>query len=96
MTHSHYIVCIRGTLGINTTYGGHLIVTWSQVDGERRVEVEYVDRDRAAAVVIGTKDIVNDLKNKKRRERMENANAILLEEEVDIETYLAQGEHELK
>ncbi len=33
-----------------------------QVDGERRMEVEYVDRDRAAAVVIGTKDIVNDLK----------------------------------
>jgi hypothetical protein len=58
------------------------------VDGERRQEVEYVDRDRAAAVVIGTKDIVNDLKNKKRRERMENANAILLEEEVDLETYL--------
>jgi hypothetical protein len=67
-----------------------------QVDGERRMEVEYVDRDRAAAVVIGTKDIVNDLKSKKRRERMENANAILLEEEVDMDTYLAQGEHELK
>ena len=60
------------------------------------MEVEYVDRDRAAAVVIGTKDIVNDLKSKKRRERMENANAILLEEEVDMDTYLAQGEHELK
>ncbi len=28
------------------------------------MEVEYVDRDRAAAVVIGTKDIVNDLKVK--------------------------------
>lgn len=55
-----------------------------------------MDRDRAAAVVIGTKDIVNDLKSKKRRERMENANAVLGEEEVDMDTYLAQGEYELK
>jgi hypothetical protein len=60
------------------------------------MEVEYVDRDRAAAVVIGTKDISNDLRTKKRRERMENANAVLGEEEVDMDTYLAQGEYELK
>ena len=64
---------------------------------ERRAEVSYIDRDRAAAVVIGNKDIKNELKVKKKRDRMENARdpaAVL--EEVDYETYLLQGEHELK
>lgn len=68
-----------------------------QETGERRQEVIYVDRDRAAAVVLGNKDIKNDLKHKKRRDRMDNAQgSSMVDDDMNFATYLAQGEHELK
>lgn len=69
-----------------------------QQEGERRVEVLYVDRDRAAAVSIGSKDIKSDLRHKKKRDRKENAEAVATQEEdeCDRDTFLAQGQYELK
>ncbi len=92
-------------------------------DGEEKPEeVIYVDRDRAAAVSLGTKDIRSDLKSKKRRRKgkllvltfFDNLNfppkmdwilgrrgqEELLEddseEEMDADSYLFQGQYELK
>ena len=69
-----------------------------QANEDRRQEVIYVDRDRAAAVQLGTKDIKNDLRHKKKRDRMENAQNAqsLMDDEMSFGIFLAQGEHELK
>lgn len=55
-----------------------------------------MDRDRAAAVTIGSKDIKNDLKGKKRRDFNKAQNDEGDDDECDKETYLAQGKFELK
>jgi hypothetical protein len=66
--------------------------------GEGKIETFYVDRDRAAVVNIGTKDIKNDLKGKKLRDarRVEAGNAIGDDEEAEKDTFLIQGKFELK
>ena len=53
---------------------------------------------------MGTKDIKKDIRHKKQRDRMENATgggggggaSAAIFEEVDFETQLLQGEHELR
>ena len=62
---------------------------------EKPQEVIYVDRDRAAAVQLGSKDIKNDLRFKRRRDRMENAQ-VHDDDEISFATFIAQGDHELK
>ena len=63
--------------------------------GEIIEEVMYVDRDRAAAVTLGTKDIRSDIKGKRF-----TIGGTDIEEEVDddswIFTYIKQGQYELK
>ena len=63
--------------------------------GEIIEEVMYVDRDRAAAVTLGTKDIRSDIKGKRF-----TIGGGDIEEEVDddswIFTYIKQGQYELK
>ena len=55
-------------------------------------ETTYVDRDRAAAVTIGSKDIKNDLKGKKRRDfRKKRDGEEDEDDECDKETFFAQG-----
>ena len=61
-------------------------------------ETTYVDRDRAAAVTIGSKDIKNDLRGKRKRDFRKKKEGEMDEddEECDKETYFAQGRYELK
>ena len=63
--------------------------------GEIIEEVMYVDRDRAAAVTLGTKDIRSDIKGKRF-----TIGGGDIEEEADddswIFTYIKQGQYELK
>ena len=56
-------------------------------------ETSYVDRDRAAAVTIGSKDIKNDLKGKRRRDFRKKKEGDMDDddEECDKETYFNQG-----
>ena len=59
----------------------------------------YVDKDRAAVMVVGgNNDIIRDLKFKERRDRFDKRNnpMALLDDSELYETYLAQGEHELR
>lgn len=63
--------------------------------GEIVEEVMYVDRDRAAAVSLGTKDIRSDIRGKRF-----TIGGGEIEEEADddswIFTYIKQGQYELK
>ena len=68
-------------------------------EGKRVTETTYVDRDRAAAVTIGSKDIKNDLKGKRKRDFRKKKEGDIgdeEDEECDKETYFAQGRYELK
>lgn len=59
----------------------------------RRVEEIYTDKDRAAAVNLGTKDIKQSLKMKKRQDR---SHALQIPEEAEPSTLLALGNNELR
>ena len=56
-------------------------------------ETTYVDRDRAAAVTIGSKDLKSDMKGKRRRDFRKKREGDVDEEEdeCDKETFFAQG-----
>lgn len=59
----------------------------------RRDEEIYTDKDRAAAVNLGTKDIKQSLKLKKRQDRN---HALQIPEEAEPSTLLALGNNELR
>ncbi|XP_071746718.1 uncharacterized protein [Lepeophtheirus salmonis] len=63
---------------------------------DKASEVYYVDRDRAAAVVLGTKDIRKEFRNKHRRDKHQKLENKDEEEEIDIYILVLQGQHELK
>lgn len=58
-----------------------------------RQEELYTDKDRAAAVNLGNKDIKQSLKLKMREDRSKN---MLIPEEAEPGTFLALGEHEMR
>lgn len=64
-----------------------------KVKGQRRQEEVYTDKDRAAAVNMGSRDIKHSLKMKRRQER---SKALQISEEADPGTLLALGSHELR
>lgn len=69
-----------------------------KVTREHVRETTYVDRDRAAAVTIGSKDLKSDMKGKRRRDfrKKREGDADEDDDECDKETFFAQGRHELK
>lgn len=58
-----------------------------------RQEEVYTDKDRAAAVNMGNKDIKQSLKLKRREDRSKN---LMIPEEAEPGTFLALGEYEMK
>ena len=64
-----------------------------KVTREHVRETTYVDRDRAAAVTIGSKDLKSDMKGKRRRDFRKKREGDVDEEEdeCDKETFFAQG-----
>lgn len=57
----------------------------------------YVDKDKAAALLCGTQDLAIDIRSKKKRDKMKvQYSDDNREEELLLETYMLQGEHELK
>lgn len=58
-----------------------------------RQEEIYTDKDRAAAVNMGNKDIKQSLKLKRKADRSRN---LLIPEEAEPGTFLALGEYEMK
>ena len=54
----------------------------------------YVDKDKAAAV--GGQDLALDIKSKRKRDKMNLLSDDNREEEQLMESYMLQGEHELK
>lgn len=58
-----------------------------------RQEEIYTDKDRAAAVNMGNKDIKQSLKLKRREDRSRN---LMIPEEAEPGTFLALGEYEMK
>ena len=58
---------------------------------QKQEEVMYVDRDRAAAVSLGSKDLTS-LKRRKK----EGAKDEEVYDEKALSTFIAQGQHELK
>lgn len=58
-----------------------------------RQEEIYTDKDRAAAVNMGNKDIKQSLKLKRREDRSRN---LMIPEEAEPGTFLALGEYEIK
>lgn len=63
-----------------------------KVKGHRQEEV-YTDKDRAAAVNMGSRDIKHSLKMKRRQDR---SKALQISEEAEPSTLLALGSHELR
>lgn len=59
----------------------------------QRQEEIYTDKDRAAAVNMGNKDIKQSLKLKRKEDRSRN---LLIPEEAEPGTFLALGEYEMK
>ena len=60
------------------------------VKASKPAEVMYVDRDRAAAVNLGNKDLTSLKKRKKEGQEEE------VYDEKTLATYMTQGQHELK
>lgn len=61
--------------------------------GTVRMEEIYTDKDRAAAVNMGSRDIKHSLKMKRRQDR---SKALQIPEEAEPSTLLALGSHELR
>lgn len=76
-----------------------LVVTPQEITKKRkrrkrsRQEEIYTDKDRAAAVNMGNKDIKQSLKLKRREDRSRN---LMIPEEAEPGTFLALGEYEMK
>lgn len=64
-----------------------------KVKGQHRQEEVYTDKDRAAAVNMGSRDIKHSLKMKRRQDR---SKALQISEEAEPSTLLALGSHELR
>ena len=56
----------------------------------------YVDKDKAAALLCGGQDLAIDIRSKRKRDKVYNQSDDNREEELLLETYMLQGEHELK
>ena len=56
-----------------------------------------MDKDKAAALLCGGQDLAIDIRSKKKRDKVSlHPNDDNREEELLLETYMLQGEHELK
>jgi len=62
--------------------------------GEVRTEVMYVDRDRAAAVTLGSKDIRSDMKSAQTGKRGDEEGNT--QDEKNYLTFMTQGQFEFK
>lgn len=69
------------------------LMKMKRVKGVKRQEEIYTDKDRAAAVNMGSRDIKHSLKMKRRQDR---SKALQIPEEAEPSTLLALGSHELR